>query len=45
MTTVRIEDEQGATDKLSENIASVERAAGRELRRLAKVWVKQGAAT
>ena len=38
LTTIRIEDEEGATDKLSENIASVERAAGRELRRLAQVW-------
>lgn len=45
MTTVRIEDEQGATDKLHENIASVERAAGRELRRLSQVWVKEGAAS
>ena len=44
MTTVRIEDEEGATDKLHENIASVERAAGRELRRLSQVWVKEGAA-
>lgn len=33
MTTIRIEDEEGATDKLNENIASVERAAGRRLRR------------
>lgn len=33
MTTVRIEDEEGATDKLKENIASVERAAGRQLKR------------
>lgn len=33
MTTVRIEDEEGATDKLAENIASVERAAGRSLKR------------
>jgi translation elongation factor EF-1beta len=32
MTTLRIEDEEGATDKLNENIASVERAAGRELK-------------
>jgi uncharacterized protein (TIGR00106 family) len=31
MTTIRIEDEEGATDKLRENIASVERAAGRRL--------------
>ncbi len=31
MTTVRIEDELGARDKLTENIASVERAAGRPL--------------
>jgi uncharacterized protein YqgV (UPF0045/DUF77 family) len=35
MTTVRIEDEEGSADKLTENIASVERAAGRELKRLA----------
>jgi uncharacterized protein (TIGR00106 family) len=34
-TTVRIEDEEGASDTLNENIASVERAAGRELKRLA----------
>jgi uncharacterized protein YqgV (UPF0045/DUF77 family) len=33
MTTIRIEDEEGATDKLNENIASVERTAGRRLRR------------
>jgi uncharacterized protein (TIGR00106 family) len=33
MTTVRIEDEAGATDKLNENIASVERAVGHELKR------------
>ena len=32
-TTLRIEDEEGATDKIDENIASVERAAGRSLRR------------
>lgn len=31
MTTVRIEDEEGATDKLNDNIAAVERAAGRSL--------------
>jgi uncharacterized protein (TIGR00106 family) len=43
MTTIRIEDEQGATDKLHENIASVERAAGRELRRLSQVWTKEAA--
>ena len=43
MTTVRIEDEEGATNKIQENIASVERAAGRELRRLSQVWVKEGA--
>jgi len=29
MTTIRMEDEEGATDKLNENIAAVERAAGR----------------
>ncbi|HWP42892.1 MAG TPA: MTH1187 family thiamine-binding protein [Blastocatellia bacterium] len=33
MTTVRIEDEEGATDKLKENTSSVERAAGRQLKR------------
>ena len=33
MTTLRVEDEEGATDKLNENIAAVERAAGRKLRR------------
>ena len=33
MTTLRIEDEEGAIDKLNENIASVERAAGRRLKR------------
>jgi uncharacterized protein (TIGR00106 family) len=32
MTTVRIEDELGASNKLSENIESVERAAGRQLK-------------
>ena len=32
MTTLRIEDEEGATDKLNENIAAVERAAGRSLK-------------
>ena len=32
MTTIRIEDEEGAADKLHENIASVERAAGRQLK-------------
>ena len=32
MTTVRIEDELGADNKLNDNIASVERAAGRQLK-------------
>jgi uncharacterized protein (TIGR00106 family) len=32
LTTVRIEDESGANDKLNENIASVERAVGRHLK-------------
>lgn len=32
LTTVRIDDESGATSKLTENIQSVERAAGRQLR-------------
>lgn len=45
LTTVRIEDEELATDKLHENIASVERAAGRELRRLSQVWVKKAGAS
>ena len=33
MTTVRIEDEAGAADKLNENIASVEHIVGHKLRR------------
>ena len=33
LTTLRLEDEEGATDKINENIGSVERAAGRRLRR------------
>ncbi len=37
MTTVRIEDEAGAADKLIENIAPVERAAGLDLKRLAQM--------
>jgi uncharacterized protein (TIGR00106 family) len=32
LTTLRMEDEEGATDKLNENIAAVERAAGRPLK-------------
>lgn len=32
LTTLRIEDDLGAKNKLSENIASVERAAGRPLK-------------
>ena len=32
LTTLRIEDELGALDKLNENIASVERSAGRQLK-------------
>ena len=32
LTTVRVEDEEGATDKLNENIASLERAAERPLK-------------
>ena len=32
MTTIRIEDEEGATDKLNENVVAVERAAGRPLK-------------
>ena len=34
MTTLRIEDEEGATDKLNENIEAVERAAGRPLKNI-----------
>lgn len=33
VTTVRIEDDQGATDKLRRNVASVEEKAGRRLGR------------
>ena len=33
MTTLRIEDEEGATNKLSANVTAVEIAAGRPLRR------------
>ena len=35
MTTIRVEDEEGAIAKLSENIASVERAAERPLKTVA----------
>jgi len=35
MTTIRVEDEEGATDKLDENIAAVERAAERPLKTVA----------
>ena len=31
MTTVRIEDEEGATDKLTKNVTSVEEKLGRQL--------------
>lgn len=31
-TTIRVEDEEGASNKIHENIASVERAAGRRLK-------------
>jgi uncharacterized protein (TIGR00106 family) len=34
MTTMRIEDEEGATDKLNDNILAVERAAGRSLKNI-----------
>ena len=34
MTTIRMEDEEGATDKLNENIDAVERAVGRSLRNI-----------
>ncbi len=33
ITNIQVEDEEGALDKLQENIARVERAAGRPLRR------------
>jgi uncharacterized protein (TIGR00106 family) len=32
LTTLRIEDEEGASDKLNQNIESVEHAAGRKLK-------------
>jgi uncharacterized protein YqgV (UPF0045/DUF77 family) len=32
LTTLRIEDESGANDKLNENMSSVERAVGHELK-------------
>jgi uncharacterized protein (TIGR00106 family) len=35
MTTIRIEDEEGASNKLIENIAAVERAAGHSLKNMA----------
>jgi uncharacterized protein (TIGR00106 family) len=31
-TTLRIEDEEGATNKIQDNVTSVERAAGRKLK-------------
>ena len=31
-TTIRIEDEEGAKDKISENVSAVERAVGHSLR-------------
>ena len=34
MTSLRIEDEEGGRDKLNENIAAGERAAGRPLRNI-----------
>jgi hypothetical protein len=33
MTTIAIEDEEGAHDKLTRNVASVEEKVGRRLRR------------
>ena len=35
LTTIRVEDEEGAKDKLNENIASLERAAERPLKTVA----------
>lgn len=35
LTTIRVEDEEGATDKLNENIVSLERAAERPLKTVA----------
>ncbi|MEW6128344.1 MAG: MTH1187 family thiamine-binding protein [Acidobacteriota bacterium] len=32
MTSIRVEDEEGASNKLTENITSVERVAGRRLK-------------
>jgi hypothetical protein len=37
MTTIRIEDEEGAINKLTENVAAVERAAGRPLKNISTV--------
>ena len=37
LTTIRIEDDAGTSHKLTENIAGVERAAGRTLRRVEPV--------
>jgi uncharacterized protein (TIGR00106 family) len=34
MTTLRMEDEEGSIDKLNENIAAVEHAAGRSLKNI-----------
>jgi len=34
MTSIQIEDEDGAVDKLEENVAAVERLAGHKLSRL-----------
>jgi len=33
MTTIRIEDEEGQTEKITKNIRAVEEAAGRRLKR------------
>lgn len=38
LTTVRIQDESGANDKLNENIASIERAAGHQLKHRCRIF-------
>ena len=38
MTTLRMEDEEGTTNKLNDNITAVECAAGRPLKNIAARW-------
>lgn len=39
MTTLRIEDEEGAVDKITDNVASVQRAIGRDLKCMLHVFI------